>query len=87
MNIPLTKRFITRKAMFLLWKFRGTTYTDTMISGVNPASGNRLSQLYVTDFGDVMIYPFPKRKDAHTDLSLYFVNSGVPEHLHSDHSW
>ena len=57
-TIPLNERLITRKAM-LQWRlFRGQIYMDTIIYGVKYASGNKVDQMYVADFGDFRIYPF-----------------------------
>ena len=63
------------------------TYIDAMISVVKFASGNRVAQVHVTYLGDVIIYPLAHRKEAHTLLSCYFMNYGVPDHVHSDNAW
>ena len=59
--IPPTKWFWTRQEMFRHQRFRRTTYTNTMTEGVKYVSGNRVAQVYVTDFGDVVIYPLAHR--------------------------
>ena len=66
---PLTKQFRTRQVMFRCQRFKEMTYTDTTISGVKCASGNRVAQVYVTDFGDVRIHPLAHRIEVHTSLS------------------
>ena len=53
-------------------------YTNTMISGIKYASRNRVAQVYVTGFGDVIIYALAHRREAHTSLYRYFMDSGVP---------
>ena len=58
-----------------------------MISGTKYASENRVDQVYLTGFGDVRIYLLLYRKEYHTSLSWYFINTGVPEHLHLDNAW
>ena len=58
-----------------------------MIAGVKSALENRVAQVYVTDFGDVRIYPFTNVKDAQNFLSCYFMDYDVTEHLHSDNVW
>ena len=35
-----------------------------MIAGVKSVSGNRVAQVYVTDFGDVRIHPLPHIREA-----------------------
>ena len=58
-------------------------YTNTNIAGFKYASGNRVLQVCVTDFGGVIIYPLPHRRESHTSLYQYFMNAGVPDHIHS----
>ena len=82
----LTKQFRTRQEMFWWQRFCGTKYMDTMIAGMKSASGNRLAQVYVTNLGDIRINPLPHKKDSHTPLSRYFVDSGVKEHPHRDNA-
>ena len=53
-----------------------------MIAGVKSPSSNRVDQIYVTDFGDVVIYHLTHRKDAHTSLPSSLMDDVVPEHLH-----
>ena len=86
-TIPLKRRFWTRQAMFRCQRFRDTTYTYTMIEGMKYASGNSVVQVYVTDFGGVIIYPLAHRIDSHTLLYQYFVGTGVREHIHSENAW
>ena len=43
--------------------------------------------MFLTDFGDVRIYPMSQRKDAHTSLPYIFIDFGVPELIHSDNAW
>ena len=57
-----------------------------MISVVKSESGNRMSQVYVIEFGDIRIYPFPNRKDSQTSLYCYFMDYVVTEKLHSDNA-
>lgn len=64
--IPLTKRFWKRREIFRCQRLRKTAYTDTMIAGVKSASGNRVTQVYVTYFGDVRIYTMEHRIEART---------------------
>ena len=73
--------------MFRYQKFRRTTYTDTMIVGAKTVPCNRVAEVYVTDFGEVRIYTLSHRREAHTSLSWYFMDSGVPEHIHSYIEW
>ena len=84
---PLNKRFRTRKVMFWRRRFCSMIYKDNMTSGVRSASVNKVAQVYVVDFGDVIIYPMAHMKDAHIYLCFYFVDTGVPEHLHSENDW
>ena len=58
-----------------------------MIAGVNSALGNRVAQVYVTDFGYFRGYPFPNRNNSHTSLSCYLIDSGVTEQIKLDNSW
>ena len=75
---PLTKLFKTRQSIFLRRRFLGTTYKYTMIAGVRSALGNKVAQVYVTEFGDVSIYHSSHGKYARTSVSCYFIYSGVP---------
>ena len=53
-----------------------------MIAGIKSLSVNRVDQVYVTDFEDVRIYTLPQRQDSHTSLPWYYMDAGVPVHLH-----
>ena len=86
-TIPLTKQFWMRQAMFRFRRFRGITYTKAIIARIKSEFGSRVVQVYVTDFGDVTVYTLLHRRESHTLLFLYFMGSGVPEHLHSDNTW
>ena len=63
---PLTKRFRMRQEMLRCRRFSRTTYTKTMIAGIRYASGNRFAQVYVTNFGDIRIYPLSHRREDNT---------------------
>ena len=73
-TIHLTRRFWTRQAMFRHRQFSGATNTDTMIAGVKYMYGDRVAQVYVTDFGDVRKYLMAHRREAHTVLSRYLMD-------------
>lgn len=77
---------ITGEAMIRCCWFRGKCYTDTMLSSVKSVRGNKAAQLFVTEFGDVTVYPVKQRREAYTALSKYFINRGIPEHLHADNA-
>ena len=67
-TIPLTKRFWTRKEMFIHQWLSGTTYTNTMIAGIKSVSVDRVAHVYVTDFGEIRIYYLAHRRESHTLL-------------------
>ena len=58
-----------------------------MIAGMKSSSGNRLAQVYITDFGYTRIHHFPYRKYADKLLYPYFMDYGIIEQLHSDNAW
>ena len=62
-------------------------YTDTIITGIKSVSGNRVTQVYVTGFCDVKMFPLTHRIEARSLLSWYFIYDGVTEHIHSDNTW
>ena len=73
--------------MFRFGRLRGITYTDTIIAGVKSEFRNRVAQVYVLDFAYIIIYPSEHIIEDHTLLSWYFMDYGVPDHLHSDNAW
>ena len=83
---PLTRRFKTRNALYRRRRFRGTAYTDTMMSGVKSMRGNVCAQVIVTDFHDITVYPLKSKMKAYVGISRYFVERGVPGQLHSDNA-
>jgi hypothetical protein len=83
---PLTRRFKTRNALYRRRRFRGTAYTDTMMSGVKSIRGHVCAQVIVTDFHDITVYPLTSKKEAYVGISQYFVDRGVPSQLHSDNA-
>ena len=83
---PLTRRFKTRNALYRRRRFRGTAYTDTMMSSVKSMRGNVCAQVIVTDFHDITVYPLKSKMKAYVGISRYFVERGVPGQLHSDNA-
>ena len=83
---PLTRRFKTRNTLYRRRRFRGTAYTDTMMSGVTSIRGNVCAQVIVTDFHDITVYPLKSKKQAYVGISQYFVERGVLGQLHSDNA-
>ena len=62
---PIKNIFCTRQEMFRHQKFSGMKYAGTVISGVKSESRNRVAQVYVTYFGDTVIYTLEHRIEAH----------------------
>ena len=83
---PFTQRLRTRQATSRRRRYRGILYTDTMHSGVKSMKGNSCGQLFVTDFHDVQFHPLKSKQFAYKAVSEYFINSGVPEQIHSDNA-
>ena len=42
-----------------------------------------MAQIFVTDFGDVQVFPMHSKKDAHQSLLRYFQEIGVPTSMHA----
>ena len=82
---PLSRRFRTRQSLFRHRRFRGRVYTDTMF-GINSMRGKKTAQIFVTDFGDVQVFPMHSKKDAHQALLIYFQETGLPISMHDDNS-
>ena len=83
---PFTRRLRTPQALYRRRRFRGTVYTDTMMSGIKSMRGNKCAQLMVTDFYDCTVYPLPSKSKAYAAMSRYFIDRGVPSHIHSDNA-
>ena len=83
---PFSRRLRTPQALYRRNHFRGIVYTDTMMSGVKSIRGNTCAQLMVTDFYDVTLYPLKSKRKAHVAMDRYFIDRGVPTHIHSDNA-
>ena len=68
---PLSQQFRTRQSLFRKSRFRGRVYTDTMF-GIKSMRGNKISQIFVTDFGDIQVFPMHSKKDSHKALLRFF---------------
>ena len=54
--------------------------------GIKSTRGNKTAQIFVTDFGDVQVFPMHSKKDAHQVLLRYFQEIGVPTSMHADNA-
>ena len=68
---PLSRKLRTRQSLFRNCRFRGRVYTNTMF-GIKSMRGNKTAQIFVTDFGDIQVFPMHSKKDAHQALLRFF---------------
>ena len=79
---PLSRKLRTRQSLFRHCRFHGIVYADTMFV-INSTRGKKMAQIFVTDFGDVQVFPMHSKKDAHQSLLRYFQEIGVPTSMHA----
>ena len=79
---PLTRLFKTRQYILFCWNLWVRTSTDTILLRVKYVQGNKACQIFVTNFGDVKVYPFNNKGAVHMALYQYFKDVGVPAYLH-----
>ena len=48
--------------------------------------GNKTAQTFVTDFGEVQVFPMHSKKDAHQVLLRYVQETGVPTSMDADNA-
>ena len=82
---PLSRRFRTQQSLLQQRRFRGKVYNDTMF-GMKSTRGNKTAQIFVTDFGDLQVFPMHSKKDAHRALLRYFQETGVPTSMHANNA-
>ena len=72
-----------------LRRLQGTFYTDTLY-GITPSIRlNKYAQIFtdgVKDAPFLTVYPFQRKEGAGDSLKQFFIDYGVPGHLHSDNS-
>ena len=63
---------------------RCSVYTDTMFAKVTSIGGNKMAQVFVTDFGFLDFYPMKSRGEAGDKLEKHVRRYGIPMVLISD---
>ena len=61
-----------------------TSHTDTLLSSVKSVGGYTWSQMFVTDFDDVVVYPMEHCRDSPVSLIKYFRDKSVKNNMHME---
>ncbi len=84
---PSEQRFRTRQAQLHYNQLRGRHgrfYTDTCFSSDPTINGNAMAQIYTNDHGYSKVYPMKLRSQAHSTLSQFIHEVGIPSAILSD---
>jgi hypothetical protein len=74
----LTKRYRTNDRQLRYRRLPVTMFTYTMHSIILSRKGNKVAQVFCTDFGFVRAFLMKLESEAHGALSLLFLRDGVP---------
>jgi len=90
-NIPQNSDFISRRFdindRYIRYKrLSSEMFTDTYFAQTPSRDGNKVVQLYCTDFNWVRVYNFQHESEIHFSLDFLFKKVGVPSLLISDNS-